>query len=174
MRNKPVILTVEDDANDQVFIEMAFRSSGVTCPIHIVGDGAEAIAYLRGDGEFCNRTKYPYPTIIMTDLKMPRVNGFQLLEFLKRNPEWAVIPTIVFSASSDLDDIKKSYLMGASSYHIKAQNVSDLRSQLGLLYAYWITAEVPLVDQTGKQMRTDSAGKMGEAIPQPSGGQKPC
>jgi CheY-like chemotaxis protein len=74
-----------------------------------------------GEGKFSNRTEFAYPTFIMTDLKMPSADGFAVLEFLKGNPEWAVIPTIVFSASSDLDDIKKAYMLGASSYHINRE-----------------------------------------------------
>src|SRR5689334_20743292 len=107
------ILVVEDDPNDQFLVERAFRKIGVTDPIQVVGDGAEAIAYMMGEGKYADRAIYAYPTFIITDLKMPRGDGFTVLEFLKGNPEWAVIPTIVLSASSDPDDIKKSYMLGA-------------------------------------------------------------
>jgi CheY-like chemotaxis protein len=103
----------------------------------------------------------------MTDLKMPGADGFAVLEFLKRNPEWAVIPTIVFSASSDLDDIKKAYMLGASSYHIKPGSPDALVHQLKVLHDCWITCEVPLVDVSGKQLHTDSRGKLGERFAQP-------
>src|SRR3954463_6532049 len=103
------ILVVEDDPNDQFLIEHAFRKIGVTDPIQITCDGAEAIAYMMGEGKYADRQKFAYPTFIITDLKMPRADGFAVLEFLKANPEWAIIPTIVLSASTDLDDIKKSY-----------------------------------------------------------------
>jgi AmiR/NasT family two-component response regulator len=69
---------------------------------------------------------------------------------------------VVFSASSDLDDIKKSYLLGASSYHVKPQSPEKLYEQLAVLYAYWVTCEVPEVDTTGKQKPTNSRGKLGE------------
>jgi CheY-like chemotaxis protein len=161
------ILVVEDDQNDQFLIERAFRKLGVTDPIQIVGDGAEAIAYMMAEGKYADRSKFAYPTFIMTDLKMPRADGFAVLEFLKGNPQWGVIPTVVFSASQDLDDIKKSYMLGASSYHVKPQLPEQLHNQLSVLYAYWLTCEVPEVDSTGKQLRTDSVGKLGERFPQP-------
>ena len=161
------ILVVEDDPNDQFLVERAFRDIGVSDPIQVVGDGGEAIAYMKGDGKYADRKKFAYPTFIITDLKMPRVDGFAVLEFLKRNPEWAVIPTIVLSASSDRDDIKKSYMLGASSYHIKPQSGEELRKQLAVINAYWMTCQVPEVDVTGKQLRTNSEGKLGERFPQP-------
>ncbi len=156
------ILVVEDDKNDQILIERAFRKTGVTDPIHLVNDGAEAIAYMMGEGKYADRKMYEYPTFIITDLKMPKKDGFDVLYYLKNHPSWAVIPTVVFSASSDLDDIKKSYLLGASSYHIKPHSPEKLDEQVAVLYAYWITCEVPEVDTTGKQMPTNSRGKLGE------------
>ena len=69
-------MVVEDDANDQVLIERAFRKIGVTDPIQIVGSGSEAIAYMMGEGKYSDRQKYAYPTFIMTDLKMPKADGF--------------------------------------------------------------------------------------------------
>ncbi len=156
------ILVVEDDKDDQIFIERAFRKIGVTDPILLVNDGAEAIAYMMGEGKYADRKKYEYPTFIITDLKMPNGDGFDVLNHLKSNPMWAVIPTVVFSASQDPDDIKKAYLLGASSYHVKPSSPDKLYEQVAVLNAYWLTCEVPAVDITGKQLPTDSRGKLGE------------
>ena len=100
-------MVVEDNPDDQFLIEHGFRKLGVTGPIHVVSDGVEAIAYMCGEGKYADRSKFPYPTFVTTDLKMPRADGFAVLEFLKKNPAWRVIPAVVLSASSDLDDIKK-------------------------------------------------------------------
>lgn len=162
------ILIAEDDESDQLLIEKALRDAGVKGPIHIVGDGAEAISYMMGEGKYADRKQFAYPTFIMVDLKMPRVDGLGVLEFLKANPEWKIIPTVVLSGSADHDDIKKAYLLGASSYHIKPQSHEKLREQLATLHNYWSTCEVPEVDVTGKQLPTDSRGKLGERFTQPS------
>lgn len=162
------ILVVEDDPNDQFFIKEAFREAGVVGPIHVVDDGIEAIKYMMGEGQYADRERFAYPTFVMTDLKMPRMDGFGVLEFIKNNPAWRIIPTVVLSASNDLDDIKKSYMLGASSYHVKPQNLDKLRRQLKVLYDYWQTCELPEVDISGKQLRTESRGKLGERFPQES------
>jgi CheY-like chemotaxis protein len=161
------ILVVEDDTNDQFLIERALRAAGVTSPIHVASNGAEAIAYMMGEGKFAEREKYAYPTFVMTDLKMPGVDGFGVLEFLRGNPEWAIIPTVVFTASWDRDDIKKAYMLGASSYHVKPQDPAALNKFVATLNAYWVTCEVPEVDSTGKQLPTNSVGKLGERFTQP-------
>lgn len=165
------ILVVEDDKNDQFLIERAFRKIGVKDPIQIVTNGDEAIAYMKGEGKYADRKKFAYPTFVITDLKMPECDGFAVLEFLKGNPEWAIIPTIVLSASSDCDDIKKAYMLGASSYHIKPQNQEQLQKQLEVINEYWNTCQVPEVDITGKQLQTDSEGKLGERFKQPDEGE---
>jgi CheY-like chemotaxis protein len=160
------ILVVDDDPNDLIFIERAFRAIGVTDPVHTVSGGEEAIAYMMGEGKYADRSNYAYPTFITTDLKMPRADGFAVLEHLRNNPEWAVIPTVVLTSSRDLDDIKKSYMLGASSYHVKPSSTEALRHQLKVLHDYWVTCEVPEVDSTGRQLRTSSEGKLGERFPQ--------
>lgn len=160
------LLLVDDDADFSMFVEKAFRANGVTSPIHRVFDGAEAIAYMMGEGKFANRATYEYPTFIMTDLKMPKADGFKVLEHLKSNPEWAIIPAVVFTSSTDLDDIKKSYMLGASSYHVKPLSMEKLRHNLKILHDYWMTCETPEVDRTGRQLRTDSVGKLGERYKQ--------
>ncbi|MDB6066481.1 MAG: response regulator receiver protein [Pedosphaera sp.] len=159
------ILVVEDDPNDQLLIKKAFRAIGVTSSIHVVSDGAEAIAYMRGEGKFADREQYAYPTFISTDLKMP-TDGFEVLVFLKENPDWKIIPAVVFTASHDPDDVKKAYMLGASSYHVKPPSFDELCKQLKILHDYWLTCEVPEVDMSGKQVETDSKGKLGERFRQ--------
>ncbi len=83
---RPVILLIEDDRNDQLLIEHAFRSIGVEMPIRIVDNGQQALDYLNGDGKYQDRERFPFPTTIITDLKMPKLDGFGVLERLKDNP----------------------------------------------------------------------------------------
>ena len=161
------ILIVDDDTNDLILIEKAFREIGVKDPIHTIKNGREAIAYMQGQGKFFDRSVYAYPTFITTDLKMPGADGFAVLEHLKDHPAWAVIPTVVLTASRDLDDIKKAYMLGASSYLVKPTSPDALRQMLNVLHDYWMSCEVPEVDSTGKQLHTDSKGKLGERFDQP-------
>lgn len=160
------ILIVDDDLNDLILIEGAFRAIGVKDPIQTVIGGREAIDYMMGEGKYADRNQYPYPTFIITDLKMPGADGFAVLEHLFKNPKRAIIPTVVMTGSRDIDDIKKAYMLGASSYHVKPSSPADLNHLLKVLHDYWMTCEVPQVDSTGKQLRTDSAGKLGERFDQ--------
>src|SRR5665213_1408368 len=106
------IMVVDDDLNDLLFMEKGFRNIGVKDPIQLIDGGKEAIAYMMGEGKYANSDVYAYTTFITTDLKMPGTDGFAVLEYLKRNPEWAIIPTVVLTASRDLDDIKRAYRLG--------------------------------------------------------------
>ena len=168
--NNFTILVIDDSEDDLLFIMRAWRQLGVTNPIHTACSGDEAIAYLQGDGKYSDRSIYAYPSFITIDLKTPAGDGLSVLEYLKRNPERTVIATAVLSASRDLDDIKKSYMLGASSYLVKPASLPDLKTMLKTLYDYWRMCEVPQVDDTGKQLRTCSDGKMGERYPQPLSG----
>jgi len=159
-------MIVDDDPDDLILIERSFRKIGVKDPIHTINGGREAIAYMIGEGKYADRSLYAYPTFIITDLKMPGTDGFAVLEHLKNNPGWAVIPTVVLTSSTDLDDIKKAYMLGASSYHLKPASLDGLCHQLQVLHDYWISCEVPEVDSTGHQLRTESSGKLGERFAQ--------
>jgi CheY-like chemotaxis protein len=163
------ILVVEDDADYQTLILEAFNSIGLQNPIQTVSSGSQAIAYLIGEGKFADRGKYPYPTFIMTDMKMVGGDGLSVLEHIKNNPDWDIIPKVVLSSSEDPDDIRKAYRLGASCYHLKPGSQAELCQFLKTLHEYWMTCKVPEVDVTGKQVQTDRR-KMGERVQQPSGG----
>ena len=125
MADRPLQTAGLGPALDQLYASFNYADSA-TDPIQIVRDGIEAIAYMMGEGKYSDRQKYAYPTFIITDLKMPRADGFAVLEFLKGNPQWKVIPTIVLSASADLDDIKtaKNYVQKALDEALAGKPVS--------------------------------------------------
>src|SRR3954447_22282268 len=155
------ILAIDDSRDDQDLITRAFRMNGVTCHISWASSGNEAIAYLQGEGQFSDRSRFPYPSFIMTDLKMPNGDGFSVLEHLKSTPELAVIPTLVFTASADLDDIKRSYMLGAASYIVKPSDYEKMRRLMNIFYAYWMECETPETDLSGRRLDTESFGKLG-------------
>ena len=163
------ILVVDGDASDRMFMERAFRRLGIKGAIHLVSSGDEAISYMKGEGRYADRLEYPYPTFILTDLKMTQGDGFSVLAFLKRNPDWAIIPTVVLSASVSPDDIKKAYQLGASSFHNKPVSNEELAKLLATLHGYWTTCEVPEVDVNGKQVSTGARpDSVGEWSPTPA------
>ena len=165
-RTRPTILVVDDDPNDLMLIQSAFRATGVKAGIQTASSGDEAIAYLSSEGKFSDRSIYVYPDFVITDLKMPHGDGFAVLEHFKRNPEWAVIPTVVLSGSQDNDDIKKAYLLGASAYHVKPNSPAELRALVRAMHDYWLLCELPEVDGSGKQVPTNGAHKIGQRFTQ--------
>ena len=160
------ILLVDDDLDALDLVVLALSRIGIASHVRCVHSGNEAIAYVKGEGAFSDRERFPYPSLLITDLKMPDGDGFTLLEYLKSTPRYRVIPTIVMSASADADDVKKAYMLGASSYFMKPSAFGPLERLLTLLYETWLLAELPDVDDTGKQLDTNSAGKLGARFPQ--------
>ena len=163
----PTILVVDDDPNDLLLIQVAFKGVGVTSRVQTAESGQEAVAYLKGEGKYADRSVYPYPDFVLTDLKMPGLDGFAVLEHIKKNPESAIVPTVIFSGSQDNDDIKKAYLLGASSYHVKPSAPAELRALVKVLHDYWMLCEAPAVDVHGKQVETDGSHKLGERFSLP-------
>jgi CheY-like chemotaxis protein len=161
-RTHLTILLVDDAPDDLFLIETAFRDAGIHDPIRTVESGEEALAYLNGNGKFGDRSKFEFPSFIITDLKMSNGDGFSVLERLRENPHWAIIPTAVLSASSDEDDIKRAYLLGAKSYLVKPQTQQKLKDMLSCFHKYWTGVEVPRIDEAGDMVRTSSEGKLGE------------
>jgi CheY-like chemotaxis protein len=138
-----LILIVEDDPNDTFLLKRAFQKTGISLPMHHCCDGAEAMEYLRGDGQYADRQKFPFPRVLITDLKMPRSNGFDLLEWLKNHPECNLIPKIVLSASADLGDVTKAYQLGANCYFQKPSEFDELCNIVELANRFWLKAVLP-------------------------------
>ncbi|HEV2327510.1 MAG TPA: response regulator [Verrucomicrobiae bacterium] len=160
------VLIVEDNPTENMLIKSAFEDIGVSERVYSVDDGDEAIAFLRRKGKYADCEKYVFPTFLLTDLNMPRVNGFELLLFLKRS-HFKIIPTIVFTMSADPDDVKCAYLFGANAYHVKPPGMEGLHAQLRKIYDYWTTLELPGTDEHGCLLETDSTGKLSERMGHP-------
>ena len=127
MRHTEIILYAEDDENDQFLIEKAFAKMAHPVEVRFVNDGSEAIQYLQGTGEFADRARFPLPTVIFLDIKMPQVNGFEVLEWLKSNESFKLIPAVMISSSQMQEDIDRAYALGASVYLVKPANLAELQ-----------------------------------------------
>jgi CheY-like chemotaxis protein len=138
--------------------------------IRLAKYGEEGIAYMIGEGEFSDRTKFPFPTIVITDLKMSDGDGFDVLEFMQANPEWSVVPRIMFSSSGNDDDVRTAYALGVSAFHVKPASANHYGETLKSILRYWATTEVPPVDANGRLLTTKSHGRLGQRYPQVEGG----
>lgn len=144
IKTKLTVLIVEDDQDAITLLRRAFVKIGIDPQsIFETHDGEEALHYLLSKEPFEDRSKYPYPDVVITDLKMPRRNGFELLTWLKENPIYKVIPTIVFTSSNDERDIRQAYYLGANSYMVKPHSQTDLQNLMKLTLDYWKACELP-------------------------------
>jgi CheY-like chemotaxis protein len=139
------ILIAEDSGIDADLLEMALRKSGLTGPMRFVQDGQEAIDYLEGRGEYADRKQFPFPHVIITDLKMPRVDGLQLLQWLADHPDCCVIPTILLSGSALSREITSAYKLGANTYFQKPTEFAALLDLVRSLKDYWSRSRFPSV-----------------------------
>jgi CheY-like chemotaxis protein len=137
------ILLVEDDENDAMLLRMAFEKNGIANPVQWVKDGLEAVAYLNGDGIYGDRTKYPFPEVLLLDLKMPRMTGLELLAWIGEHPEFKVIPTIIMTSSRQELDIESAYKLGANTYMTKPIAFDDLAQMVKLTHEYWALSAKP-------------------------------
>ncbi len=135
-RRKP-ILVVDDDPIDREMIELAFKRAGVESPIVAVEDGQEALAYLLAQGQFRTRLPVGLPALIVLDLDMPRMDGFEFLRQIKAHQDFTSIPVVVLTTSQYDRDLARSYALGASSCIAKPGNFEQLVEIARALGAYW-------------------------------------
>jgi CheY-like chemotaxis protein len=145
MRKKLVILVADDDPNDLELLKHVVTDNGVDVNFQSAHDGEQVINYLRGQSPFADRNAHPIPDIIVLDLKMPRVNGFEVLEWLRQEPALSSIPAIVLSGSGLESDIQKAYRLGANTYFTKPGQLAELRQIMSSLIDYWRRSQRPII-----------------------------
>ena len=134
------ILVAEDDPTDAYFFERAFRRAGLPVTLHFVRDGQEVLDYLQGEGQFADRTRYPLPQLLLLDLKMPRLDGFDVLEWVRKQPGMSGVLIVIFSSSEEPRDINRAYGLGANSYLVKPHSMAELTALVGQFKKYWLEA----------------------------------
>jgi CheY-like chemotaxis protein len=142
------ILVVEDNHADGFFLERAIRKLGLKNPVRILTDGGTAIAYLKGEGEFHDRREFPSPSVLFLDISIPRVNGFELLGWLRDHPQCRIMPIMVFSGSENPEDVERAYLLGANAYLVKPNTSEELVELLRSAYDFWSRCAKPRLPAT--------------------------
>lgn len=140
--NSPILI-VEDDDNDAFIVKRALLEAGVTCPLQFSKDGLQAQAYLCGKDLYVDRAQFPLPWLIITDLKMQRMDGLELLEWLRGHSGY--IPALVLSASRQMSDVETAYRLGANAYLVKPTGFRELVDMMRLVLGFWTMSEKPQV-----------------------------
>jgi CheY-like chemotaxis protein len=133
------ILVADDDENDVLLMERAFARARSQAALQFVPNGEEALAYLRGQGRYSDRKRFPFPALLLLDLKMPRKNGLEVLEVVRNDPQLKKLTVVIFTASNQERDIDLALGLGANSYLVKPTNPESLASLLHRVEDYWLS-----------------------------------
>ncbi len=120
------ILYAEDNPDDVIILNIAFRRAKIPAALKCVDDGEDAIAWLKGDGVYSDREKYPLPDALLLDLKMPKKSGFDVLEWLREAGNFNQLAAIVLSSSDDPRDLERATRLGAAKYFRKSATCQEL------------------------------------------------
>jgi len=140
----PVVLNVEDNLDDRILLKHAWRKSQVNFDLRFAEDGEVALDYLLGRGPYSDRNKNPLPNLLLLDLKMPRMDGFETLQWLKKNSAFKNLPVAVFTSSTNQDDIRRAAAFGADCYVAKPLKYETLASFMTKLDALLRQSEQPV------------------------------
>lgn len=135
--NQPLLL-VEDNPMDLELTLHALKSRKLSNPIEVARDGEEALAYI---GRWENGS--PVPVVILLDLKLPKISGLEVLEFIKIHPTFKTIPVVVLTTSSETSDIERAYKLGANSYIIKPVDFDKFMEMAQQIELYWSVINKP-------------------------------
>jgi CheY-like chemotaxis protein len=144
----PIVLLVDDSANDARLMRTVFERAGFVQPLRLAIDGDDAIAYLRGEGRYADRKQFPMPTTVLMDLNMPRKDGFEVLDWIRHQPALRRLRVNIMSASSRAEDIDRAYDLGANSYLVKPGNLDGLLEMARCLVAWLRFSHSPSVLET--------------------------
>jgi CheY-like chemotaxis protein len=140
------VLVAEDDTNDVLLLKRALKNAGVLNSIHVASDGQEAIDYISGFNKFSDRRAFPVPGLLFLDIKMPRQNGFEVLQWIREKSELRQLPVIVTSSSQLQPDVDRAYALGANAYLVKPVAVTELAGLFSNIAEYLARVVKPKFD----------------------------
>jgi CheY-like chemotaxis protein len=141
------MLFAEDDPDDRTLLEHALAKLGMS-HYYIAEDGVVVIDYLQGKGEFADKMRFPTPACLILDVHMPRMNGIDVLEWLKQNDNQWIIPTVLLTGAASDQDLRRAYQLGVRTVFQKPAGMDCLVHGLRMLEEYWSNAEIPIPEFT--------------------------
>ena len=138
MPDQALFLLVEDNDDHVVLIRRAFARAKIINPLQVVRSGEEALAYLEGTGRYGNRAEFPLPALILLDLKLVGMDGFDVLRWIRRQPNLKAARVVVLTSSTEIRDVNLAYQLGANSFLVKPADFEDFVSLTQALQGYWL------------------------------------
>jgi CheY-like chemotaxis protein len=137
------VLLVEDNPDDAEFTLRALRKANVALRVALVEDGVQALEFIFGTGSQAQRAGAALPRVVLLDLKLPKVDGLEVLRRIKGDPRTRALPTVMLTSSRERRDIQACYVAGANSYIVKPVEYAELIAKLGELVRYWLQLNEP-------------------------------
>lgn len=134
-----VILLIEDNPDDEALTLRALTRNGIRHQVQVAHDGVEALDYLFGSGESGSHRRAPLPTITLLDLKLPRIDGLEVLRQVRANERTRLLPVVILTSSREERDLVEGYSLGVNSYIRKPVNFGQLTEAVRQLGAYWLS-----------------------------------
>ena len=142
------ILLVEDDQNDVFFLQYAFEAAGIPNRLQVVEDGGQAVDYLAGQGQFADRSRFPFPCLVLLDLNLPLKMGSDVLRWVREQPSLHTLLVIVLTSSQNSGDIDEAYQLGARSFLVKPHSLEQRLNMAKAIKLYWLEMnEFPTINQ---------------------------
>ena len=133
-----VLLLVEDNEHDVFLMKRALRQAEIRNPLYVVGDGEQAIDYLAGNGVYNDREMYPFPALVLLDLKLPFRSGHEVLAWIRNEAELNELVVVVLTSSDEPADVNQAYKLGANSYLVNPPSLGQLRDLAKSFKWYWL------------------------------------
>lgn len=137
MNLSKTILLVEDDPDDVFIFKRALKAARIVNPLAEVANGQEAIHYLTHQGKYSDRERHPLPFVMFLDLKMPYIDGFEVLSWMRQQQSLQSIVVVVLTGSNEMRDHKKAYTLGARSYLVKPPAAKEITQFINSMVSYW-------------------------------------
>jgi len=136
------VLLVEDNPDDVFVMKMACQRTGIPHLLRVVTDGAMALDYLSGNGEFVDRTVHPLPEVVFLDIKLPRRDGHEVLKWIREQPGMRKLPVVMLTVSTHTDDLERAYELGVTSYLRKVPCLAEFGQGVRVILKYWLELNV--------------------------------
>jgi len=136
--SKKIILLVEDNPDDELLAIRALKKNNISNEVVVARDGVEALDYLFGTGAHTGRDMSEMPQIILLDLKLPKIDGLEVLRRLRNDQRTKLLPVVVLTSSKEEQDLTESYSLGANSYIRKPVNFAQFTEAIRQLGLYWL------------------------------------
>lgn len=141
--NHRVILLVEDNPDDEALTIRALKANHILNPVVVAHDGVEALDYLFGEGAWVNRTDTDVPSVVLLDLKLPKLDGLEVLKRMRAHESTRVLPVVILTSSKEEQDLVNGYGLGCNSYIRKPVDFEQFRTTAGQLGLYWLVINLP-------------------------------